>query len=106
MSHIPPVLPQTPLEPAPILSLPTSTEADKDAEGDPEQVSEVEKILQDLANRVVDETLPRLMEEDIAFDMDEVVVEGEEVVEKDSDDDSNDESDIGWINEKEQDSGI
>ena len=103
MSHIPPVLPQTPLEPAPILSLPTSTEADKDAEGDPEQVSEVEKILQDLANRVVDETL---MEEDIAFDMDEVVVEEEEVVEKDSDDDSNDESDIRWINEKEQDSGI
>ena len=46
------------------------------------------------------------MEEDIAFDMDEVVVEGEEVVEKDSDDDSNDESDIGWINEEEQDSGI
>ena len=100
-SHIQPVLPQTPLEPAPIPSLPTSTKADKDAEDDPEQVSEVEKILQDLANGVVDETLPRLTEEDIAFHMDEVVVEEEEVVEEDSDDDSNDESDIGWINEEE-----
>ena len=105
-SHIQPVLPQTPLEPAPIPSLPTSTEADEDAEDDPEQVSEVEKIFQDLANGVVDETLPRLTEEDIAFDMDEVVVEEEEVVEEDSDDDSNDESDIGWINEEERDSGI
>ena len=42
----------------------------EDAEDDPEQVSKVEKILQDLANGVVDETLPRLMEKDIAFDMD------------------------------------
>ena len=38
--------------------------------------------------------------------MDEVVVEEEEVVEKDSDDGSNDESDIGWINKEERDSGI
>ena len=69
-------------------------------------MSEVKKILQDLANGVVDETLPRLMEEDIAFDMDEVVVEEEEVVEEDSDDDSNDESDMGWINKEERDCGI
>ena len=45
-------------------------------------MSEVKKILQDLANGVVDKTLPRLTEEDIAFDMDEVVVEEEEVVDR------------------------
>ena len=45
-------------------------------------MSEVKKILQDLANGVVDETLPRLTEEDIAFEMDEVVVEEEEFVDR------------------------
>ena len=52
-------------------------------------MSKVEQILQDLANGVVDETLPWLTE-DVAFDMDEVVVEDEETV-----DDDEDESDIG-----------
>ena len=51
---------------------------------------------------MVDETLPRLTEEDVAFDMDEVVVEEEEIVDDDEDDDTNeDESDIGWIDEEE-----
>ena len=51
-------------------------------------------------NGVVDETLPWLTEEDVAFDMDEVVVEDEEIVDDDEDDDMNeDESDIGWIEE-------
>ena len=99
------VLPQTPLETPPIPSLQITTEVDEDAEEDPEQVSEVEKILQDLANGVVDKTLPRLTEEDLAFDMDEVVVEKEEIVEEDSDD-GDDESDIGWINEEEWESGM
>jgi hypothetical protein len=77
--------------------LPT-TEGDEDTE---EQVSEVEQILQDLANGVVDETLPKLTEEDVAFDMDEVVVEEEEIVDEDDDTDE-DENDIGWINEEER----
>ena len=65
-----------------------------------EKMSEVEQILQDLANGVADETLPWLTEEDVAFDMDEVVVEDEEIVDDDEDDDMNeDESDIGWIEE-------
>ena len=43
-----------------------------------------------------------LTEEDVAFDMDEVVVEDEEIVDDDEDDDTNeDESDIGWIDEEE-----
>ena len=67
-----------------------------------EKMSEVEQILQDLANGVVDETLPRLTE-DVAFDMDEVVVEDKEIVDDDEDDDTNeDEGDIGWIDEEER----
>ena len=70
---------------------------------DTEQVSEVEKILQDLASGVVDKTLPQLTEdlEDDSFEMDEVVVEEEEIV----DDDDDDENDIGWINDEEQQCG-
>ena len=83
-----------------------TTEADEEAEVvDPEQVSEVEKILQDLADGVVDETFPRLTEEDVAFDMNEVVVEEEEIVEEEEDKDE-EENDIGWIDEEEEESGM
>ena len=50
----------------------------------------------------MDETLPRLPEEDVAFDMDEVVEE--EIVDEDDDDSSDaedDKKDIGWIKEGE-----
>lgn len=101
----PPVLdvpPQTPLE-TPLIP---TTEADEEAEVvDPEQVSEVEKILTDLADGVVDETFPRLTEEDVAFDMNEVVVEEEEIVEEEEDKDE-EENDIGWIDEEEEESGM
>ena len=51
-------------------------------------------------NGVVEATLPRLPEEDVAFDMDEVVVEEEEIL--DDDDDSSDtEDDEKWIKEGE-----
>ena len=53
---------------------------------------------------MVDETLPRLPEEDVAFDMDEVVVEEEETVDEDDDDSSDtedDKKDIKWIKEGE-----
>ena len=106
-SQTPPVQdvpPQTPLDTPQIPSLPTTE--DEEVEIDPEQVSEVEKILQDIADGVVDETLPRLTEEDVAFDMDEIVVEEEEIVEEDEDEDDEDENDIGWINEEEGESGM
>ena len=90
----------TPLIP----SLPTTE--DEEVEIDPEQVSEVEKILLDLADGVVDETLPRLTEEDVAFDIDEIVVEEGGIVEEDEDEDEEDENDIGWINEEEGKSGM
>ena len=71
-----------------------TTEADEEAEVvDPEQVSEVEKILTDLADGVVDETLPRLTEKDVAFDMDEVVVEKEEIVEEEEEEEEEENAD-------------
>lgn len=101
--------PQTPPSRSPMTmeiqpSLPT-IEMDEDdvvEELATEQVSEVEQILQDLANGVVDETLPRLTEEDVAFDMDEVVVEEEEVIDDDDSDTDEEKSDIGWIDAEEE----
>ena len=107
----PPALPQTPLGTPLISSLPTTIEADEEAGEDlvgTEQASEVETILLDLANGVVDETLPRLTEEDVSFEMDEVVVEEEVILDEDDDDDDDDEieNDIGWINKDERESGL
>jgi hypothetical protein len=93
------------LPPSPTPPILPATEADQDAEEDlvTEQVSvsEVDEILVDLANGVVDETLPRLSEEDVAFDMDEVVLEEEEIFDDDYDDSDTDdeEKDIGWVSE-------
>ena len=56
----------------PLIPSLTTTE-DEEVEIDPEQVSKVEKILLDLADGVVDETLPRLTVEDVAFNIDEIV---------------------------------
>ena len=42
----------------------------------------------------------------MAFDIDGIVVEEEEVVEEDEEEDEEDENDIGWINEEEGESGI
>ena len=58
-------LPLTPFDTVPIL--PAEVNQDPDEDIVTEQVSEVEKILQDLENGVVDETLPQLTEDDVAF---------------------------------------
>src|SRR6266540_4240066 len=88
---------ETPATPLPI------AEVDEDAKEGlvTERMSEVEQILQDLANGVVDETLPRLTEEDVAFDMDEVVVEEDEILDDNESDMDEDENDIGWIDVEE-----
>ena len=67
-----------------------------------EQVSKVEKILQDLKNGVVDEILPQLTEDDVPFDMDKVVVEEEDVLDEDESNTDGEENDIGWINMEER----
>jgi len=47
----------------------------------------------------VDETLPQLTEDDVAFDMDETVVEDDEFVDTDELDTDDSEDDIGWMDE-------
>ena len=82
-SRTPPVQdvpPQTPLD-TPLIPSLTTTE-DEEVEIDPEQVSEVEKFLN------------------------EIVVEEEEIGEEDEEEDEEDENDIGWINEEEGESGM
>jgi len=41
----------------------------------PEELNEIEQILDDLERGLVEETLPCLTEDDVAYDMDEVLVE-------------------------------
>ena len=84
----------TPFETPPIL--PSAAEVNEITEGDivTQQTSEVEQILQDLENGVVDETLPRLSEEDVAFDMDEVVVD-EVILNEDSESEDSSDEDEG-----------
>ena len=82
--------------------LPAEVNQDPDEDIFTEQVSEVEKILQDLENGVVDEILPQLTEDDVAFDMDEVVVEEEDVLDEDESNTDGEENDIGWIDTEER----
>jgi len=63
-------------------------------EGEPEEgPTELERILDELADRVPELTLLRLDEEDVALDMDEVVVDViDDEEEESSDDDDSEES--------------
>ena len=46
---------------------------------------------------MVDETLPQSTEDDVAFDMDEIVVEDDEIVDTDESDTNDSGDDIGWM---------
>ena len=86
---------------SPIPSIP-ATEADEEVleEGlASEEATEINKLLEDLENGVVDETLLQLTEDDVAFDMDETVVEDDEFVDTDESDTDDSEDDIGWMDE-------
>jgi hypothetical protein len=106
---------QTPLEPtaaetsnpttSPLLENPALTPAGGDLqdyedmlvdenEGEPEEgLTELKRILDELADRVPELTLLRLGEEDVALDMDEVVVDViDDKEEESSDDDDSEES--------------
>ena len=65
------------------------------------ETTEIDKLLEDIENGVVDETLPRLTEDDVAFDMDEIVVEDDEFVDTEESDTDDSEDDIGWTDEGE-----
>ena len=63
-------------------------------------MNEVEQILDDLERGVVVETLPRLTEDDVAYDMDEVLMEENGGLDSDDSDSSEgEESDINWEEE-------
>jgi len=55
--------------------IPSEITADDKGSLVPEEANGVEEILNDLERGVVDETLPWLTEDDIAYDMDEVLIE-------------------------------
>jgi len=66
----------------------------------PEEMNEVEQILDELERGVVEETLPRLTEDDVAYDMDEILVEEDGGFDSDDSDSSEEEeSDINWEEE-------
>jgi len=63
----------------------------------PEELNEIEQILDDLERGVVEETLPCLTEDDVAYDMDEVLVEDDADLDSDESNTSDEGgSDIYW----------
>ena len=58
------------------------------------ETTEIDRIIE---NRVMDETLPWLTEDDVAFNMDEIAVEDDEFVNTDKSDANDTEDDIGWM---------
>jgi hypothetical protein len=70
-------------------------EGDVDDEPEPRNSIETETILDDLAEGILEPTLPRLSEEDVALDMDEVLIEmfsDEESESGESEDETSDEN--------------
>ena len=72
---------------------------DEFEEVDDEPKGEAEQILEDIANGVVEETLPRLGPEDVELDMDVIMVEEDEVVESEDDEYEEEDGDLGWVDE-------
>jgi hypothetical protein len=83
-----PATPNPPTNPSPPLENPATTPGEDDGEGmlvdesverGPEEASEepneIKRILDELADGIPEPTLVRLSEEDVALDMDEVVVD-------------------------------
>ena len=104
-THIPTQSPQPPPTPSvtsSIASIPAAEGDEEESEEAPvtEETSEIDKILEDVENGVADETLPRLTEDDVALDMDEIVVEDDKFVDTDESDDDEGESDVGWMDDE------
>jgi hypothetical protein len=104
-AHIPTQPPQSPPPPSitsPIPSIPAAEEDEEEFEENPapEETSEIDRILEDVENGVADETLPRLTEDDVALDMDEIVVEDDEFIDTDESDSDEGEGDVGWMDEE------
>ena len=67
------------------------------------ETTEIDKILEDIENGVMDETLLQLTEDDVAFNLDEIIVEDNEFVDTDNSDTDDGEDDIGWMDKGQQD---
>ncbi|PPQ98032.1 hypothetical protein CVT26_003094 [Gymnopilus dilepis] len=80
----------------PMPQIPPS-EDDELEEIEEEPKGEAAQILEDVANGVVEKTLPRLSPEDVELDMNEVVVEDDEVVESEDDEEGEEDADLSWV---------
>jgi len=100
--YVAPQPPPTPSITSPISLIPAAEEDEEDFEEGPapEETSEIDRILEDVENGVADETLPRLTEDDVALDMDEIVVEDDEFIDADESDSDEGEGDVGWMDEE------
>jgi len=96
-----PATPNPPTNPSPPLENPAAAPGEDDGEGmlvdesverEPEEASEepneIERILDELADGIPEPTLIRLSEEDVALDMDEVMVDVIDEESSDGDEDS------------------
>jgi len=101
---IPKQLPPTPLVTSPIPLILAAEGDEEEFEEGPatDETSEIDKILEDVENGVADETLPRLTEDDVVLNMDEIVVEDEEFVDTDELDSDEGEGDVGWMDDEQR----
>ena len=69
----------------------------------PEELNEIEQILNDLERGLVEESLPYSTEDDVAYDMDEVLVEDDADVDSEESNVSDEgDSDIYWEEENDE----
>ncbi|EDR02479.1 uncharacterized protein LACBIDRAFT_309524 [Laccaria bicolor S238N-H82] len=103
-AHIPTQPPPASPVTSPIPLIPAAEGDEEEFEEGPasNETSEIDKILEDIENGVADETLPRLTEDDVVLDMDEIMVEDEEFVDTDESDSDEGEDDVGWMDDEER----
>jgi len=101
---IPTQLPPTPPVTSPIPLILAAEGDEEEFEEGPvtDETSEIDKILEDVENGVADETLPRLTEDDVALNMDEIVVEDEEYIDTDESDSDEGEGDVCWMDDEQR----
>jgi len=98
LTQLPPTPPVT--SPIPLILAAEGDEEEFKEGPATDETSEIDKILEDIENGVADETLPQLTEDDVALNMDEIVVEDEEFVDTDELDSDEGEGDVGWMDDK------
>jgi len=100
LTQLPPTPPVT--SPIPLILAAEGDEEEFEEGPATDETSEIDKILEDVKNGVADETLPRLTGDDVALNMDEIVVEDEEFVDTDESDSDEGEGDVGWMDNEQR----